>query len=774
MINMHPNSSMFAGATWIWPLNREVNYIDNRTQARKEFRLDHVPSKCEICITADSFYVLYVNGQYVTRGPARGYHGNWPFDRVDIAPFLKKGKNLLAVMGYQYGTSTFTYLYADEAGILIAGTADDVSLNTNNSWRVRQAPGHSRGVARLSLQLGFQELYDAAVDPQDSWKELEYDDGAWETGGLIVTRTPGAMPWHSFEERSIPLFTSDLLYPEKIVAESAWQCGKNFAAPQNLVKLYFDEKSEWVPFEGKGNPKQLAFAAWDKDEAHALLLDFGREVVGTLSMETETALAGGMVDLLATEDVNGVTPTLLDPTAIHCRQAFGNRLKPAAGVTRHEFLHIWGFRYLLVIVRGNPADITVKISLRQTVYPLKIAGRFESSDKRLNDIWKMCVQTQQSCMLDAYVDCPWREQAQWWGDACVQARNTFALAADSRLLARGIRQIGTQKTFSGLTYGHAPTCSHHCILPDFSLTWIVTHWLYYWQTGDLSLFVEMKDRINEVLEYFRCNLGKNGLLSYDDRYWLFLDWCPDLQRNGVPAVLNLQYLLALRYAQKMAEMTNLKELERDCRYRADKLFTAIKTILYDRHEGMIWDGIDNEGRVVKAQSPHTAALAILLDIFPESHDKFLEQALLPLINSKEVRSSYMPSSFFIYYIFEALKHKEVKQEIIDCIRRWWGQWVDEGLSTVPENWDWKRQRGNGSLCHAWTAHPLAHFQEIILGVKQTAPAWKSVSFRPCAVKGQKAEGVVPTPYGNIKCGWDWTGSELIKHIEVPEGTTVQE
>ena len=103
----------------------------------------------------------------------------------------------------------------------------------------------------------------------------------------------------------------------------------------------------------------------------------------------------------------------------------------------------------------------------------------------------------------------------------------------------------------------------------------------------------MKDRINEVLEYFRCNLGKNGLLSYDDRYWLFLDWCPDLQRNGVPALLNLQYLLALRYAQKMAEMTNLKELERDCRYRADKLFTAIKTILYDRHEGMIWDGIDN-------------------------------------------------------------------------------------------------------------------------------------------------------------------------------------
>lgn len=108
MINMHPDSSMFAGANWIWPVNYEVNYIDNRIQARKEFRLDYVPPKCEICITADAFYILYVNGQYVTRGPARGFHGCWPFDRVDIAPYLKKGKNVLAVMGYQYGTSTFT------------------------------------------------------------------------------------------------------------------------------------------------------------------------------------------------------------------------------------------------------------------------------------------------------------------------------------------------------------------------------------------------------------------------------------------------------------------------------------------------------------------------------------------------------------------------------------------------------------------------------------------------------------------------------------------
>ena len=82
-------------------------------------------------------------------------------------------------------------------------------------------------------------------------------------------------------------------------------------------------------------------------------------------------------------------------------------------------------------------------------------------------------------MIDAYVDCPWREQAQWWGDARVQAANTFHLSADARMLKRGIRQIAAQEPPNGLTYGMTPTMSHHCILPDYTLTWVMTIWDYY-------------------------------------------------------------------------------------------------------------------------------------------------------------------------------------------------------------------------------------------------------------------------------------------------------
>ena len=115
-------------------------------------------------------------------------------------------------------------------------------------------------------------------------------------------------------------------------------------------------------------------------------------------------------------------------------------------------------------------------------------------------------------MLDAYVDTPWREQAQWWGDARVQAWNTFHLSGDARLFRRGIYQIGGQTTADGLTYGHAPTMAHNCVIPDFTLIWLVTQWDYYWQTGDLQPFRDQRAVVEGVLAYFAAHTGKNGLV----------------------------------------------------------------------------------------------------------------------------------------------------------------------------------------------------------------------------------------------------------------------
>ncbi len=53
---------------------------------RHSFDLPRVPEHAPLFITADQSYRLYLNGQFICRGPARGFQASWPYDEVDVAP----------------------------------------------------------------------------------------------------------------------------------------------------------------------------------------------------------------------------------------------------------------------------------------------------------------------------------------------------------------------------------------------------------------------------------------------------------------------------------------------------------------------------------------------------------------------------------------------------------------------------------------------------------------------------------------------------------------
>ncbi len=738
---------IFGSSKWIWVYGQNGNALDQRVQARHSVLLNKVPNFAEIRITADALYVLYVNGQYVTRGPARGLHGSWPFDRVEITPYLREGKNTLAAMVYQPGISTYSYQYAGGMGLLVAGKIGTELVDTGKGWKMRVAPGYSKGIVRFSVQMGFAEFCDLRTEQSSEWKEIDFDDGDWEKDATMWSRVAGSMPWHDFEERAIPLLTSDMILPERLLAVSSWQCAGNFAVPQNLVTLYAIEKRQWFPVAGTASVISLEKPP-DQNTASGVLIDFGREVVGTPFIKVSGAAGGECLDILVCETITGFVPDLPHPKSTNSMQSFGNRAVLGSGNNQHEFLMPLGFRYMVLICRGSNTKLTVDISLRQTLYPLESIGSFNSSNATLQRIWQLCEHTQRCCMMDAYVDCPWREQAQWWGDAIVQARNTFTLADDSRLLARGLRIIGGRQTPNGLTYAIAPS-DQLTILPDYSLVWINSHWTYYWQTGDTSLFKSMQKQVCGILDYFCEHTAPNGLVYYDNRYWLFLDWCDALNHEGVPALLNFQYLWALNTAEKLFLLIGCADKAAECHASYQELLKAITATLYDSESGSIWDGLTTDGKLIAKQSPHVAALAIILNIFPEAHKHLLDDILLPLVNGNR-SDEIMPSSFFMYYIFEALKQKGYRKEIIECIFRWWGEWTDAGLSTAPENWNWEKVRASQSLCHGWSAHPLIHFFEILLGIKQEAPGWTKISFNPLYIESLSISGTVPTPHGVIE------------------------
>ena len=164
------------------------------------------------------------------------------------------------------------------------------------------------------------------------------------------------------------------------------------------------------------------------------------------------------------------------------------RLILPPGPVRYEAFQPLGHRYLVAIARNTEEPLRLRLSMRETIYPLEVRGRFATDDATLNAIHAICVRTQRVCALDGYVDTPWREQAQWWGDARVQAQNTFHLSGETRLLERGIDCLARQEVPNGLTFGHAPTIAYNCVLPDFSMIWALSLWDHYWQTGSATLF----------------------------------------------------------------------------------------------------------------------------------------------------------------------------------------------------------------------------------------------------------------------------------------------
>jgi len=754
------------GAKWIWYELHEFDLVNSWMHARRTFDLGTVPKTALVHVTADSNYRLYVNGEHVHRGPARGFQRSWPYDTVDIAPYLRKGKNVIAALVHCLGIGTFGYYHEGNAGFLLWGKIGDEDVSTNKAWKVRAAPGFIRTMTRVSLELNFQEIFEGRYD-DGTWPTADYDDKEWKEP---FCRSFGCMPWPKLEARGIPSLKEEIVLPQRLVSEAQGKCKEAYDVPTNIVRMYREERKRWARTRAKltieNGWARLQVPPTGEDRFRTYCIDFGKEVVGSLELDVTGSKGNEIVDTLVCEAVDKLAP-IFQPITVAGRLSFGNRLYLREGRTRHEQFDHWGQRYLVIVVRDSQTALDLRLRLHWVGYPLDVKATFRSSDKRLDRIYDMCVWSQQCCMLDSYIDCPWREQAQWWGDARVQGRNTFFLSADSRLFVRGIRQLGTQESNNGLTYGVTPTVSHRCILPDFSLVWILTHWDYYWQTGDLSLFKEYRERIHRLLEYFRQSTAKNGLIPYDDRYWLFLDWHP-LFKEGYPTVYNLLYLWALRKASDMFKLTGDRKYAQLYGGRAKTLELTIKKRLWNRKNHLFLGGLDWEGKPVENGSVHSLALAMLLDLFPELHQEWVDRHLVPMIKGKYT-SKIVPSPYFMYYIFEALKKAGRHAEVVDCIRRWWGSMLDRGLTTTEEVWNAKP--GKESLCHAWSAHPIIHLSNILLGIWQEAPGWKKVKFSPSLLNLRSVHGKVAVPQGIIEVDWERRGKNIAVSLSLPKGVT---
>ncbi|MEY4954917.1 MAG: hypothetical protein RI981_1002, partial [Bacteroidota bacterium] len=111
---------------------------------QKRVSLPEKPAKCLIHVSGDNRYKLYVNGTWVSAGPARGDLYFWNFETLDIAPYLKAGENTVEALVWNEGRGKPEAQISFATGfILQADEEAHAALNTNMSWSVARNLGVS-------------------------------------------------------------------------------------------------------------------------------------------------------------------------------------------------------------------------------------------------------------------------------------------------------------------------------------------------------------------------------------------------------------------------------------------------------------------------------------------------------------------------------------------------------------------------------------------------------------------------------------------------------
>ena len=189
------------GAFWIGsdhPFDLAECYLNFRA----DLVLDRAPRRALFTLTADSRYLLWVNGAFVARGPARCWPWAQAMDELDIAPHLRAGANALAVQVYGPGYSHFAYLHRATMGWLGWVSVDGAAaLLSDQGWRVRRDTSWEAQVARVSI-------YGAGVERRDMAQ-----DGAWQTAPPLgwasprIVAPPQSPIWSGLHPRKVPLLT---------------------------------------------------------------------------------------------------------------------------------------------------------------------------------------------------------------------------------------------------------------------------------------------------------------------------------------------------------------------------------------------------------------------------------------------------------------------------------------------------------------------------------------------------------------------------------------
>lgn len=175
---------------------------------RKKIDLSATPKKATAKIAVDSKYWLWINGEMVVYegGLKRGPNPNDTyFDVVDVAPYLKKGTNTIAILAWYWGKDGYSHKNSGKAGLVAEFNIDDKITITDNTWKAMRHPAFGvTGEPHPNYRMPDANIHFDARKDIGNWIAPDFDDSSWPQA--LTLGTPPVAPWNKLVERPIPLW----------------------------------------------------------------------------------------------------------------------------------------------------------------------------------------------------------------------------------------------------------------------------------------------------------------------------------------------------------------------------------------------------------------------------------------------------------------------------------------------------------------------------------------------------------------------------------------
>jgi hypothetical protein len=725
-------------------------------QFRKAFTLSAKPASFIVHVSADNRYKLYVNGEFVSLGPARGDIFHWNYETVDIAMHLKQGKNVIAAVVWNYGDLRPEAQISYQTGFIIQGNTEKEKIaNSNKSWKCRRDTSYAAKEPVLIYSYyvaGPGEIinYNKSVK---GWKDVEFSDDSWLQAQQITQGLPKGvfgfgLGW-MLVPRAIPQMQLTPQRLQKVSRAENVQLPASFPAQKMSVTIPANTKVAILLDQGyltNGYPV-LQFSKGKNAEivlsyAEALYVEEPNEKNWRRFRQK-----GNRNDIKGKRFI-GVKDSLISD-----------------GTDAQEFnslwWHTWRYVQLEVQTKTEPMLIDDVYGIF-TGYPFQMKARFDAGNEELNKILETGWRTARSCAMETYMDCPYYEQLQYVGDTRIQCLVSLYNSGDDKLMRNALSQLDNSRMAEGITLSRFPTANAQEI-PPFSLWWIGM--LYdYWMYRDDEAFVKTKlPGIRQVLWFFSKYQQADGLLK-NLPYWNFTDWCETkgwndgvapIGKDGSSAALDLQLLWAYQLAAELERKLGMQQHAQHYQAAATKLKQAIQKNYWDGTKQAFADTRDKD-----VFSQHTNSLAILTGIV---NGKEFSQLALKILKDTSLTQATI---YFKYYVHQALTKAGLGNDYLSWLDVWKHN-LAMGMTTWAEISDVNNTRSD---CHAWGASPNIELYRIVLGIDSDGPGFKKIKIIPHLGVLTRASGTIPHPRGELTVNYELTGTNWKALVTLPSNT----